>query len=65
MYKTHVNRKGISPVIATVIIVAVTITVAIAISFWMGGIAGLYTRFEKLEITYATVTYEILRSTGL
>jgi flagellin-like protein len=57
MYKTHVNRKGISPVIATVIIVAVTITVAIAISFWMGGIAGLYTRFEKLEITYATVAW--------
>jgi flagellin-like protein len=57
MYKTHVNRKGISPVIATVIIVAVTITVAIAISFWMGGIAGLYTRFEKLEIVYSTVAW--------
>jgi flagellin-like protein len=56
MYKTHVNRKGISPVIATVIIVAVTITVAVAISFWMGGIASLYTRFEKLEIIYATVS---------
>ncbi|MCS7369059.1 MAG: type IV pilin [archaeon GBS-70-058] len=58
MCKTHVNRKGISPVIATVIIVAVTITVAVAISFWMGGIAGLYTRFEKLEIVYATVSYD-------
>jgi flagellin-like protein len=58
MYKTHVNRKGISPVIATVIIVAVTITVAIAISFWMGGIAGLYTRFEKLEIVYSTVAWD-------
>ena len=58
MCKTHVNRKGISPVIATVIIVAVTITVAVAISFWMGGIAGLYTRFEKLEIVYATVVWD-------
>jgi flagellin-like protein len=58
MYKTHVNRKGISPVIATVIIVAVTITVAIAISLWMGGIAGLYTRFEKLEIIYSTVAWD-------
>jgi flagellin-like protein len=57
MCKTHVNRKGISPVIATVIIVAVTITVAVAISFWMGGVASLYTRFEKLEITYATVAW--------
>ncbi|MCR6668957.1 MAG: DUF4352 domain-containing protein [archaeon YNP-WB-040] len=58
MCKTHVNSKGISPVIATVIIVAVTITVAIAISFWMGGIAGLYTRFEKLEIVYSTVAWD-------
>ncbi len=45
------NRKGISPVIATIIIVAVTLTIAISIAYWMGGIAGLYTRFEKLEIT--------------
>jgi len=52
------NKMGISPVIATVIIVAVTITVAVAISYWMGGIAGLYTRFEKIEISYATVEYD-------
>ncbi|MEM1549779.1 MAG: archaellin/type IV pilin N-terminal domain-containing protein [Candidatus Methanomethylicia archaeon] len=52
------NKMGISPVIATVIIVAVTITVAVAISYWMGGIAGLYTRFEKIEITYATVVHD-------
>ncbi|RLF13613.1 MAG: DUF4352 domain-containing protein, partial [Thermoprotei archaeon] len=49
---------AISPVIATVIIVAVTITVAIAVAYWMGGIAGLYTRFEQLEITQAYVTKE-------
>ncbi|MEM2136633.1 MAG: archaellin/type IV pilin N-terminal domain-containing protein [Candidatus Methanomethylicia archaeon] len=60
------NKMGISPVIATVIIVAVTITVAVAISYWMGGIAGLYTRFEKIEITYAyaTVVYDNTSMTG-
>ncbi|RLF16807.1 MAG: hypothetical protein DRZ82_10420, partial [Thermoprotei archaeon] len=47
------NNTAISPVIATVIIVAVTITVAIAVAYWMGGIAGLYTRFEQLEIVEA------------
>ena len=47
------NKSAISPVIATVIIVAVTITVAIAVAYWMGGIAGLYTRFEQLEIVEA------------
>jgi len=47
-----VKRKGISPVIATVIIVAVAIAIAIAVAFWMTGIIGLFTRFEKLEVTY-------------
>jgi len=44
------KRKGVSPVIATVILVAVTITVAVAVAYWMSGIAGQYTQFEKIEI---------------
>jgi flagellin-like protein len=47
------DKRGISPVIATVIIVAVTIAVAIAVAFWMGGLTTIFTRFEKLEITSA------------
>jgi len=47
------NRYAISPVIATIIIVAVTIAVAIAVAFWMGGLTGVFTRFEKLEIISA------------
>jgi flagellin-like protein len=46
------NRRGISPVIATIIIVAVAIAIAIAVAFWVVGIAGLFTRYEKLEISY-------------
>jgi len=51
------NRKGVSPVIATVILVAVTITVAVAVAYWMSGIAGQYTSFEKVEIQtgYSTI----------
>jgi flagellin-like protein len=49
------SKKALSPVIATVILVAVTITVAIAVAYWMGGIAGLYTRLEKVEITSTQV----------
>ena len=56
--RVRLNRKGISPVLATVIIVAVTITIAVAIAYWMGGIAGLYTRFEKIEIAYANVAWD-------
>lgn len=44
------NRKGVSPVIATVILVAVAITVAVAVAYWMSGIAGQYTSFEKIEL---------------
>ncbi len=47
------SMRGLSPVIATVILVSVTIVVAVAVAYWMGGIAGLYTRFEKIEITSA------------
>lgn len=44
------NKRALSPVIATVILVAVAITVAVAVAYWMGGIAGQYTKFEKIEI---------------
>jgi len=44
------DRKAISPVIATVILVAVAITIAVAVAYWMGGISSSYTKFEKVEI---------------
>ena len=44
------NRKAVSPVIATVILVAVAITVSVGVSYWMGGISSQYTQFEKVEI---------------
>ncbi len=47
-----------SPVIATVILVAVAITVSVAVAYWMGGIAGQYTQFEKVEIQTAIVTLD-------
>ena len=44
------RRRAVSPVIATVILVAITITVAVAVAYWMSSIAGQYTKFEKVEI---------------
>ena len=52
------NRRALSPVIATVILVAVAITVAVAVAYWMGGIAGQYTKFEKVEIQSAPCEYD-------
>jgi len=48
------NRRAVSPVIATVILVAVAITITIAVAYWMGGIAGGYTKFEKVELSSIT-----------
>ncbi len=43
------------------ILVAVAITVSVAVAYWMGGIAGQYTKFEKVEIQSGIVT----KGTGL
>lgn len=51
------NRKGISTIIATIIIVAISIVMAIAVAYWALGIGGSFTRFEKLEFTSAYATY--------
>ena len=51
------SRRAVSPVIATVILVAVAITIAVAVSYWMGGISSQYTRFEKIEVTSAYCEY--------
>jgi len=66
------NMRAISPVIATVIIVSVAIAIAVAVAFWMTGITGLFTRYEKLEIVSAYATSSdggwtitiIVRNTG-
>ena len=53
MKKLLRSRKALSPVIATVILVSVTIVVAVSVAYWMGSIAGTYTRFERVEIPTA------------
>jgi len=53
------DRKAISPVIATVILVAVAITIAVAVAYWMGGISSQYTRFEKVEIQSAQCVKDV------
>ena len=58
------NRSGISPVMATVILVAIAIVIAIAVAFWATGLVGVFTRFEKLEVTsayYVSSTGVVLR----
>jgi flagellin-like protein len=63
------RRSGISPVVATVILVAVAIVIAIAVAFWASGLVTVFTRFEKLEIVSAIMkdsdTFQVVvRNTG-
>jgi FlaG/FlaF family flagellin (archaellin) len=50
------NLKAVSPVIATIIIVAIAITMSIAVAYWLLGLGGSFTKFEKVEFTTAYVT---------
>ncbi|MEM0375639.1 MAG: archaellin/type IV pilin N-terminal domain-containing protein [Nitrososphaerota archaeon] len=62
------RKAGISPVVATVILVAVAIVIAIAVAFWASGLVGVFTRFEKIEIQAAywdgTRVIVIAKNTG-
>jgi FlaG/FlaF family flagellin (archaellin) len=53
IYMVVRGKAGISPVVATVILVAVAIVIAIAVAFWASGLVSVFTRFEKIEIQAA------------
>jgi len=53
MWGLRRDKRAISPVIATIIIVAVAIVMSIAVAYWMMGLATTFTRYEKLEFTSA------------
>lgn len=52
------DRRGVSPVIATIIIVAIAIVMALAVAYWMLGLGGAFTKFEKIEFTSAYAVYD-------
>ena len=62
MSKNKSNRRAVSPVIATVILVAIAITIAVAVAYWMGGIAGSFTKFEQVEIQTGVCTLQPIHS---
>jgi len=51
------EKRALSPVIATVILISVTIVVAVSVAYWMGSIAGGYTTFEQVELPTAYAEY--------
>ncbi len=58
------SRKGISPVIATVIIVAVAIAISIAVAGWLFGLWGaLGTAQPQVKITGVSAVYDATAET--
>jgi len=46
----NTKKRGISPVIATVILVAIAIVISIAAAFWMTGLLSSFTTYEVVKI---------------
>jgi flagellin-like protein len=49
--KMNKSRKALSPVVASIILIAVTIAVSIAVAAWMGALTFNFTATEQLKIT--------------
>jgi len=45
------SRKALSPVVASIILIAVTVAVSIAVAAWMGALTFTFTATEQLQIT--------------
>ncbi len=54
--ESRLKKRAVSPVIATVILVAVAITASVAVAFWMGDIASQYTKLESAKIVSVAYT---------
>lgn len=46
------SRKALSPVVASIILIAVTVAVSIAVAAWMGALTFQFTATEQLQVTH-------------
>ena len=51
MRKLLRHRKALSPVVAAIILIAVTVAVSIAVAAWMGALTFTFMKTEELRIT--------------
>jgi flagellin-like protein len=70
MKKLRKNAKALSPVVASIILIAVTVAVSIAVAAWMGALSIGFMETEQMSIvnceftdTGATITLSV-RNTG-
>jgi flagellin-like protein len=48
------SKKALSPVVASIILIAVTVAVSIAVAVWMGALTTGFMATEQLQITSVT-----------
>ena len=48
------SKKALSPVVASIILIAVTVAVSIAVAAWMGALTFTFMKTEELKITSMT-----------
>jgi len=56
MRKLFKCRKALSPVVAAIILIAVTVAVSIAVAAWMGALTFTFMKTEELKITSMSFT---------
>ena len=56
--KANMNRKGISNVVATIILIAVAIALAVAVAVWVFGIAGSSAKTSALNVQVVSLTVD-------
>ena len=69
--KIRKNAKALSPVVASIILIAVTVAVSIAVAAWMGALTFQFTAVEELqlppssEVTFTNTTITLtVKNTG-
>src|SRR4030066_864541 len=58
--KMRKNAKALSPVVASIILIAVTVAVSIAVAAWMGALTIGFMATEELKITGMTFSTDNL-----
>jgi flagellin-like protein len=56
------NRKGLSPVVASIILIAVTVAVSIAVAAWLGALTFNFTNKPNEQVSPVSVNVEFSRT---
>ena len=68
MRKLFKSKKALSPVVAAIILIAVTVAVSIAVAAWMGALTFTFMKTEELKVqghTWGTGTIDLsVKNTG-